>query len=261
MGRLEGKVALITGAGSGFGREAALLFAREAAAIAVADLGEAGGSDTASQIAAAGGRAIFIRANVVHPAEVKSMVEETVRTFGRLNVLFNNAGVPMEMTPVTEITEEQYARIMDVNLKGVLFGCKHAAPAIARTVATGGGGGSIINTASMAALKGRPNISIYSASKGAVVALTRSLAVELAPQKIRVNSICPVAADTPMLAKFMPEGGRTAVEAMKKALAEAIPMKRLGRTTDTANLALFLASDESEFITGLSIPTDGGYSA
>ena len=261
MGRLDGKVALITGAGSGFGREAAMLFAREGAAVAVADLDEAGGSDTASQIAAAGGRAIFIRANVAHPGEVKAMVEETVRTFGRLNVLYNNAGVPMEMTPVAAVTEEQYARIMDVNLKGVLFGCKYGAPEIARAVAGGAGGGSIINTASMAALKGRPNISIYAASKGAVVSLTRALAIELAPQKIRVNSICPVAADTPMLAKFIPQGGRVTIDAMKRAAAETIPMKRLGRTADTANLALFLASDEAEFVTGLAIPVDGGYSA
>jgi 3-oxoacyl-[acyl-carrier protein] reductase len=260
MGRLEGKVALITGAGSGFGREAALLFAREGASVAVADLDEAGGSDVASQIAAAGGRAIFIRANVAHPAEVKAMIEETVRSFGRLNVLYNNAGVAMEMTPVAGVTEEQYIRIMDVNFKGVLFGCKYGAPEIAKALAAGGGG-SIINTASMAALKGRPNISIYCASKGAVVALTRALAIELAPNKIRVNAICPVAADTPMLAKFIPQGGRGTVEALKKAAAETIPMKRLGRTTDTANLALFLASDESEFITGLSIPVDGGYSA
>ncbi|MFZ0888674.1 MAG: glucose 1-dehydrogenase, partial [Candidatus Binataceae bacterium] len=225
------------------------------------DIDEAGGSDTASQIAGAGGRAIFIRANLAHPGEVKAMVAETVRTFGRLNVLYNNAGVPMEMTPIANVTEEQYLRIMDVNFKGVLFGCKFGAPEIAKTVAAGAGGGAIINAASMAALKGRPNISIYCASKGAVVALTRALAVELAPAKIRVNSICPVAADTPMLAKFMPEGARAGFEAMKKAAAESIPLKRLGRTTDTANLALFLASDESEFITGLSIPVDGGYSA
>jgi 3-oxoacyl-[acyl-carrier protein] reductase len=260
MGRLEGKVALITGAGSGFGREAAMLFAREGASVALADLDEGGGSDAASQIGAAGGRAIFIRTNVAHPAQVKAMVEETVRTFGHLNILYNNAGVPMEMTPVAEITEEQYARVMDVNFKGVLFGCKYGAPEIARAAAAGGSG-AIINTASMAALKGRPNISIYSASKGAVVALTRSLAIELAPLKIRVNSICPVAADTPMLAQFVPRGGRVSIEALKKAAAETIPMKRLGRTTDTASLALFLASDESEFVTGLSIPVDGGYSA
>ncbi len=257
MDRLKNKVALITGAGSGFGREAALLFAREGASVAVADIDTAGGSDTASQIASLGGRAIFIRSDVSRPAEIKAMVEETVRSFGRLNILYNNAGVPMPATPVTAISDELYAHVMDVNVKGVLFGCRYGAAEIARNP----DGGSIINTASLAALKGRPNLSIYAASKGAVAALTKSLAIELAPKKIRVNSICPVAADTPMLAKFMPEGARAQIEAMKKAAAEPIPMKRLGRTTDTANLALFLASDESEFITGLNIPVDGGYSA
>jgi len=162
----------------------------------------------------------------------------------------------MAMTPIAQVSEEQYAHIMDVNLKGVLLGCKFGAPEIARA-----GGGSIINTASMAALKGRPNISVYSASKGAVVALTKSLAVELAAQKIRVNAICPVAAHTPMLPKFLPAGSKVSLDQLVKATAENIPMKRLGRTTDTANLAVFLASDESEFITGLSIPVDGGYSA
>ncbi len=257
MDRLKEKVALITGAASGFGREAALLFAREGASVAIADIDEAGGSDTASQIASLGGKAIFIRSDVGHPAEVKAMVEETVRSFGRVNILYNNAGVPMHATPVADVTLEQYARVMDVNLKGVLFGCKYGAPEIARNP----DGGSIINTASLSALKGRANLSIYAASKGGVVALTKSLAIELAPKKIRVNSICPVAADTPMLAKFMREGARAQIDAMKRAAAEPIPMKRLGRTTDTAYLALFLASDESEFMTGLNIPVDGGFSA
>lgn len=256
MGRLDGKVALITGAGSGFGREAALLFAREGASVAVADIDEAGGSDTASRIAAAGGRAIFVRVNVARPAEAKAMVEETVKSFGRLNVLYNNAGVPMAMMPIAEIDLEHYDHIMDVNFKGVLFGCKYAVPELKRA-----GGGSIINTASLAALKGRPNLSIYCASKGAVVAMTKSLAVELAGSAIRVNSICPVAADTPMLPKFMPAGRALSPEQMRKATAETIPMKRLGATIDTANLALFLASDESAFITGLNIPVDGGFSA
>jgi 3-oxoacyl-[acyl-carrier protein] reductase len=257
MDRLKNKVALITGASSGFGREAALVFAREGASVALADIDEGGGSDAASQIAQQGGRAIFIRADVSRPAEVKAMVEETVRSFGRLNILYNNAGVPMQGTPIGDISLEQYARIMDVNVRGVVFGCKYGAAEIAKNP----DGGAIINTASLAALKGRPNLSIYAASKGAVAALTKSLAIELAPKKIRVNSICPVAADTPMLPQFMPGGARVSIEVMKKAAGEAIPMKRLGRTTDTAYVALFLASDEAEFITGLNIPVDGGFSA
>ncbi len=257
MDRLRNKVALITGASSGFGREAALVFAREGASVAVADIDEAGGSDTASQIASLGGRAIFIRADVSRPAEVKAMVEETIRSFGRLNILYNNAGVPMMATPIADITPDQYRRIMDVNFKGVIFGCKYGAPEIAKNP----DGGSIINTASLSALKGRANLSIYAASKGAVVALTKSLAIELAPKKVRVNSICPVAADTPMLAQFVPVAARAQIDAMKKAAAEPIPLKRLGRATDIASVALFLASDESEFITGVNFPVDGGYSA
>lgn len=259
MDRLKGKVALITGAGSGFGRESALLLAHEGASVAVADLDEAGGSDTASQIASRGGRAVFIRTDLGHPEQVKAMVEETMQSFGRLDILFNNAGVAMEQTPVNEITEHQYAHIMDVNVKGVLFGCKYGVPAIEKS--TGGAGGSVINMASMAALRGRPNLSVYCASKGAVVALTKSLAVELAARKIRVNAICPVAADTPMLPRFLPKGAAVTVDAMKKATAAQIPMGRLGRALDTAQLALFLASDESSFLTGLAIPVDGGYSA
>lgn len=256
MGRLDGKVALITGAGSGFGREAALLFAREGASVTVADIDEAGGSDTASRIASEGGRAIFIRTNVAHPGEVRAMVEETVRTFGRLNVLYNNAGVPMLATPIAEISEEQYAHVLDVNLKGVLFGCCYGAPEIARA-----GGGAIINTASVAALKGRPNVCIYAASKGAITAVTRALAVELAEARIRVNAICPAAAgDTPMLPKFMREPG-AGVEAMLNAMAQTIPMKRLCRATDVAAAALFLASDDAVFVTGLSMTVDGGYTA
>lgn len=257
MDRLKDKVALITGAGSGLGRETALLFAREGAAVAVADLDEGGGSDTASRIAQLGGRAIFVRTDVTHSTEIKAMVEETVRTFGRLDVLYNNAGVATEATPIEEITPQQCDRVLALNVRGVLLGCKHGAAAIARTA----GGGAIINTASTVALKGRPNMSVYAASKGAIVALTKSLAVELAPKKIRVNTICPTAADTPALAAFLAAQGRGAVEEMKKAMAAAIPMKRLAQPADVANLALFLASDESAFVTGLSIPVDGGDTA
>jgi len=256
MDRLKNKIALITGASSGFGREAAILFAREGASVALADLDESGGSDAASEIASRGGRAIFIRTDVSRPAQIKAMIDETLSVFGRLDVLFNNAGVPMSATPVGDVTERQYERIIDVNLKGVVFGCVYGAGAIEKS-----GGGAIINTASMAALKGRPNISVYCASKGAVVALTKSLAIELAPKKIRVNAICPVATDTPMLPGFMPGAGGVDFEAMKKAAAAQVPLGRLGKVADTASVALFLASDEAEFLTGLAIPVDGGYSA
>jgi len=256
MKRLEGKVALITGATSGFGRESALLFARHGASVAVAGRDPDRGAETAAQIKALGGRAIFISADVAQCEQVEAMVNRAVDEFGRLDILFNNAGVQMSWTPISEITEAQYANIMDVNLKGTIFGCKYGAPEIARS-----GGGSIINSASLAGLKGRPNLSLYCASKGAVVALTKSLAVELAPAKIRVNSICAVASDTPMLPKFALQGLQRSTADAFKATVEAIPMKRLGAATDTANLALFLASEESEFMTGLNIPLDGGFSA
>lgn len=256
MQQLDGKVALITGATSGFGRESALLFARSGARVAIVGQSSERGEETAAQIHKFGGDAIFIRADVADCSQAARMVKRAVEEFGRLDILFNNAGVPMSWTPISEITEEQYARIMDVNLKGTMFGCKYGAPEIARS-----GGGSIINSASLAGIKGRPNLSIYCASKGAVVALTKSLAVELAPARIRVNSICAVASDTPMLPKFALQGlQRSAADAFK-ATAEAIPMKRLGMPKDTANLALFLASDASDFITGVNVPLDGGFSA
>lgn len=247
--RLNDKVALITGAGSGIGRESALLFASEGARVVAADVNEAGARETADRIAAAGGRAIAVRADVSRGADCQAMVAEAERAFGALHVLFNNAGILLGEDDDAVRTEERvWDLTMAVNLKGVFLGCKHGIPAIRRA-----GGGSIINTASFVALLGAATPQVaYTASKGGVLALSRELAVVHARERIRVNALCPGPLRTELLMKVLD------TEEKRQRRLVHIPMGRFGEAREMAMAALFLASDESSYLTGASFVVDGG---
>lgn len=250
--RLEGKVALITGASSGIGRESALLFASEGAKIVVADVSDAAGAAVVAEIAAAGGAAVYVHADVSQAADAEAMVRVAEERFGKLDVLFNNAGI-MHSDDDNAITTEEsvWDLTMNINLKGVFLGCKYGIPALRRA-----GGGSIINVASFVALLGAATPQLaYTASKGGVLAMTRELAVVHARENIRVNAICPGPLRTELLMKFLN------TEAKKQRRLVHIPMGRFGEAIEIARSALFLASDESSFTTGATFTVDGGITA
>ncbi|MDX2244150.1 MAG: glucose 1-dehydrogenase [Leptolyngbyaceae cyanobacterium bins.302] len=250
--RLANKVALITGAGSGIGRESALLFAKEGAQVVVCDLNESGGKQTVELIQAAGGAATFVKADVSKAADAKAMIEAAESAYGRLNVLFNNAGIfHAGDNSVLDTDEDIWELTINVNLKGVFLGCKYGIPALQRA-----GGGSIINTASFVAVMGAATPQIaYTASKGGVLAMTREIAVEFARQNIRANSLCPGPVQTPLLDELMADPAR------KQRRMVHIPPGRLAQAHEIANAALFLASDESSFVNGSTFLVDGGISA
>jgi 3-oxoacyl-[acyl-carrier protein] reductase len=253
MGKLQGLVAVITGAGSGIGRASAVEFAREGASVVAADLNAASVAQTADQVRAAGGQAEPVVVDVTHYEQVESMVQTAIDSFGRIDVLFNNAGLPQAFTPFEDSTDELFARIFDVNVRGVFYGCRAAVPRMKAQ-----GGGVILNTASTAGIRPRPGLAVYNASKGAVITLTKSLAVELAPFRIRVVSICPVATDTPMLPGFIGvEQGADEAEGRRR-LISTIPWGRLNRPEDLARAAVFLASADAEMVTGTAFEVDGG---
>lgn len=250
--RLQDKVALITGAGSGIGRESALLFAQEGAAVVVVDINEAGGQETVAQIQAAGGRSIFVRSDVSRAADCQAMVEAAEQTFGGLHVLFNNAGIMHpEDADAIDTDEAIWDLTMNVNLKGVFLGCKYGIPALRRS-----GGGSVINVASFVALMGAATPQLaYTASKGGVLSMSRELAVIHARENIRVNALCPGPLRTELLMKVL-----NTEEKRQRRLVH-IPMGRFGEASEIARAALFLASDESSFVTGATFTVDGGITA
>src|SRR5215207_2949884 len=248
--RLPNKSALITGAGSGIGRATAELFAREGAKVTLVDLNEQAGLATAETIQGAGGEAIFVQADVSNGADVQRAIDTCVERFGRIDVLYNNAGIAMHRTPIEEIDDALFDRIIAVNVRSVHLGAKHAVPHMKRQ-----GGGVILNTGSTAGIRPRVGASSYAASKGAVIAMTKALAIELAPFKIRVVSINPVATDTPMLPSFFGKGDP--VETRAKFLS-TIPMGRFNTPNDIANAALYLASDDAYMVTGTAFEIDGG---
>ena len=252
--RLKNKVAIITGAGSGQGRAAALIFSREGARIAVSDWKPELGDETVTLVKKAGGEAIFIRTDVSESADVQNLVRTTVGTYGRIDILYNNAGVgfssPLSMSDVINTPEADWDRVIAINLRSMYLTAKYGIPEMIKS-----GGGSIINTASIAALIGSEAAHAYTAAKGGMVALSRALAVEFGPKNIRVNCICPGAIDTPMIAPV--------IDPLKKSGQPFMtsPIRRLGRPEDIANCALYLASDESSFVTGATLVVDGGYIA
>jgi len=249
--KLQDRVALVTGAGSGIGQAAARLFAREGAKVAVVDLREDAAKETARQIQADGGHALAVQADVARAADNEAAVAQTVGRWGRLDVFYANAGVPQGPTKIDEVDEATLDRILAVNVKGVVLGAKYAVPVMKRQRR-----GVVLVTASTSAMRPRPGVQCYSASKGAVVTLTKSLALELAPFGIRVVAIAPVATDTPMLPTFM---GKAAIDDEGRARYIAtIPLGRLNTPEDIANAALFLASDDASMITGTCLEVDGG---
>lgn len=254
-GRLDGKVAMVTGGGSGIGRAAALLFAAEGAVVGVLDrIGDAA-AETAELVAAAGGRAVAVTADIVDAVEVQTAFDRVSADLGPVGVLYNNAGVNSSGS-ILDSTEQDWDRCLAVNAKGTYL-CSAAA---ARVMAANGGG-SIVNQGSVAALVGIANFAAYCASKGAVVALTRSMAVDLAPQGIRVNVICPGTVYTPLMRPMLTaRGGGDEAKGLAMTVAK-YPIGRLGTPEDIAAVALFLASEESAFMTGSVVTPDGGMTA
>jgi len=250
MGKLTGKRALITGAASGIGRATAELFAREGAAVAVVDVDEVGGRAVAQAIEGEGGRAIFVHCDVTRAADCQRAVQETVDKLGGLDVLFNNAGIIRRAT-VIDTTEGEWDRVMAVNVKSIFLLSKYAVPVMARA-----GGGAIINTSSGWGLVGGRNAVSYCASKGAVVNMTRAMALDHGAENIRVNCVCPGDTDTPMLRSEAQQLG----ESEDLFLAEAAdrPLRRVGQPADIAQAVLYLASDAALFVTGTALVVDGG---
>jgi NAD(P)-dependent dehydrogenase (short-subunit alcohol dehydrogenase family) len=250
--RLKDKVALITGGSSGIGRETSLLFAAEGACVVVVDIDDARGEQTVSDIQVGGGQAVYAHADVSKAADCENMVRVAETTFGKLNVLFNNAGIMHGDDDNAMTTEESvWDLTMAINLKGVFLGCKYGIPAIKRA-----GGGSIINTASFVAILGAATPQLaYTASKGGVLAMTRELSVIHARENIRVNALCPGPLRTEMLMSFLN------TEAKKQRRLVHVPMGRFGEAKEIAYAALYLASDESSYVTGTEFLVDGGITA
>jgi len=245
--RLEGKVAVITGAASGFGEGMARLFASEGAKIVIADINDEAGEKVAADL---GDAAVYVHADVTRGPDVEGMVAKAVEAFGKLDILVNNAGFTHVNKPVMEVTEDEFDQIMSVNVKGIFHGARAAVPQFRKQ----GDGGVILNIASTAGVRPRPGLVWYNTSKSAAIGATKSLAIELGAEQIRVVAINPVAGDTPLLAKFMGED----TPEKREAFRASVPLGRLSTAQDIANTALYLVSDEANFLTGVCMEVDGG---
>ncbi|MGH7005296.1 MAG: glucose 1-dehydrogenase [Alphaproteobacteria bacterium] len=241
--RLKDKVAIVTGGAQGFGEGIADRFVAEGAKVVLADLNETGTKKVAQRL---GEAAVSFRADVTKAADVKAMIDLALSAHGRLDIVVNNAGTTHVNKPMLEVTEAEFDRIFAVNVKGIYLAALHAVPVFRKQ-----GGGVFLNIASTAGLRPRPGLTVYNASKGAVNVMTKSMAVEFAPDKVRVNALCPVAGDTPLLASFL--GSNT-----REAFIKTVPLGRLSTPQDIAAGAVFLCSDEANFFTGVCLEVDGG---
>jgi len=251
MKEFEGKVALVTGGGSGIGRATALAFAREGAQVVIGNRNVQRGEETVAMIQKAGGTAIFRRTDVLVASEIEALVDHAVKTYGGLDLAFNNAGVEGEVAPLTEQTEAGYDAVMDVNVKGVWLSMKYEIPRMLKR-----GGGAIVNCSSVAGLIGFPNMAIYMASKHAVIGLTKVAALEFSAQGIRINAVNPAVIETGMADRLV-EG----LSMKKDDLVPLHPIGRLGRVEEIAEAVLWLCSGKSSFVTGHSMIVDGGFTA
>jgi NAD(P)-dependent dehydrogenase (short-subunit alcohol dehydrogenase family) len=252
-GWLEGKVAVITGGANGMGRATAVLFAQEGARVVVADVDQAAGQQVASEIIAQGGQALFVPCDVSSEPQVQALMAAAVQTFGGVDTLFNNAGVEQPVTPSHEVSVEMFDRIIGINLRGSFLCAKHAIPLMLQA-----GGGTIVNNSSVSAFANVGGNLSYGSSKGALMSMTRILAIEYADRNIRVNAICPGVIDTPMNQRNLDKAGYENQEEVRQRWMKATPLGRMGTPEEIARTVLYLASDMSSFTTGIGLLIDGG---